>query len=48
MKRKNTSKMPKKIDVAREVIKELQTMINHWESNEANDFWDIECSRNPS
>ena len=48
MKSKTSSNIHEKIDVARERIRELQTMINHWEGRKTNSFWDTECSVNPS
>ena len=48
MKREPSSNVHEKIDVAKERIKELQLMINHWERNKFGDFWDTECSMNPS
>ena len=48
MKQETSSNVLEKIDVAKERIKELQTMINHWEGSEIIDFWDSECSKNPS
>ena len=42
------SNVLEKIDVAKERIKELQTMINHWERGKVASFWDTECSINPS
>ena len=43
MKKETSSNILEKIDVAKERIKELQTMINHWEDSEIKDFWDTEC-----
>ena len=48
MKRETSTNVLEKIDVAKERIKELQTMINHWEKIKATDFWDIECNLHPS
>ena len=48
MKKETSSNVLEKIDVAKGRIKELQTMINHWEGIENSDFWDTECSINPS
>ena len=48
MKKETSSNLLEKIDVAKARIKELETMINHWESTEIKDFWDEECSINPS
>ena len=48
MKKKTSSNILEKINVAKERIKELQTMINHWEDSKTDDFWDTECSTNPS
>ena len=48
MKKETSSNVLEKIDVAKERIKELQTMIIHWEGSEIKDFWDTECSINPS
>ena len=48
MKKKTSSNILEKINVAKERIKELQTMINHWEGNKVANFWDSECSVNPS
>jgi len=48
MKEETSSNVHEKIDIAKERIKELQKMIIHWEGNEINDFWDTECSKNPS
>ena len=41
---KNFIKSPWKIDVAKERIKELETMINQWEGIESEGFGDTECS----
>ena len=48
MKKVTSSNILEKIDVAKERIKELQIMINHWESSKVDNFWDTECSINPS
>ena len=48
MKKETSSNLLEKIDVAKERIKELETMINHWEGIEVEGFWDVECSINPS
>jgi len=48
MKKETSSNVLEKIDVAKERIKELQTMINHWEGSKVTSFWDTECSINPS
>ena len=48
MKKETSSNLFEKIDVAKERIKELQTMINYWEGSEIKNFWDTECSINPS
>ena len=48
MKKETSSNLLEKIDVAKERIKELETMINHWEQIEVEGFWDTECSINPS
>ena len=48
MKKETSSNVLEKIDVAKERIKELQTMINHWEGGEVASFWDNECSIHPS
>ena len=48
MKKETSSNVLEKIDVAKERIKELQTMINHWEGSKVANFWDTECSINPS
>ena len=48
MKKETSSNLLEKIDVAKERIKELETMINHWEGIEVENFWDTECSINPS
>ena len=48
MKKEPSSNVLEKIDVAKERIKELQTMINHWEGVEVGGYWDNECSINPS
>ena len=48
MNKATSSNVLGKIDVAKERIKELQTMINHWEGVKAASFWDTECSINPS
>ena len=48
MKKETSSNLLEKIDVAKERIKELQTMINYWEGSEIKNFWDTECSINPS
>ena len=38
MKKKPSSNLLEKIDVAKERIKELETMINHWETIEVDSF----------
>ena len=48
MKKETSSNVLEKIDVAKERIKELEIMINHWEGIEIESFWDVECSINPS
>ena len=48
MKKETSSNVLEKIDVAKERIKELQTMINYWEDGKVDSFWDTECSVNPS
>ena len=48
MKKETSSNLLGKIDVAKERIKELEIMINHWENVEVKSFWDAECSMNPS
>ena len=48
MKKETSSNLLEKIDVAKERIKELETMINHWECIKDEGFWDAECSINPS
>ena len=48
MKRETSSNVLEKINVAKERIKELQTMINHGEGDKVVSFWDTECSINPS
>ncbi len=48
MKKETSSNLLEKIDVAKERIKELEIMINYWESFEVEGFWDTECSINPS
>ena len=48
MKKETSSNLLEKIDLAKERIKELETMINHWESIEVEGFWDAECSINRS
>tara|TARA_Y100001968_G_C19172410_1_gene626319 strand:- start:467 stop:640 length:174 start_codon:yes stop_codon:yes gene_type:complete len=48
MKKETSSNILEKIDVAKERIKQLETMINHWEGEKVDGFWDTECSRNPS
>ena len=48
MKKETSSNVLEKIDVAKERIKELQTIINHWEGSKVTSFWDTECSINPS
>ena len=48
MKKETSSNVLEKIGVAKERIKELQTLINHWEGSKHNSFWDTECSINPS
>ncbi len=48
MKKKTSSNLLEKIDVAKKRIKELETMINHWKGGAVEGFWDAECSINPS
>ena len=48
MKKQTSSNVLEKIEIARERIKELETMIDHWERKKIDDFWDKECSINPS
>ena len=47
MKKETSSNVLEKINIAKERIKELETMINLWEGKVAS-FWDTECSTNPS
>jgi len=44
MKKETSSNLLEKIDVAKERIKELEKMINHWEGIEVEGYWDAECS----
>ena len=48
MKQEPSSNVLEKINVAKERIKELETIINHWEGIEVAGFWDSECSINQS
>ena len=48
MKKETSSNVLEKIDIAKERIKELETMINLWEGFKVGSFWDTECSTNPS
>ncbi len=48
MKIQTSSSVHERINVAKGRIRELQTMINHWESGKVDDFWDAECSLHPS
>ena len=48
MKKETSSNILKKIDVAKERIKELETKINHWKGIEVEGFWDAEYSINRS
>ena len=48
MKKETSLNILEKIYVTKERIKELETMINHWEGTEIDGFWDAECSINPS
>ena len=48
MKKETSSNVLEKIHVAKERIKELHTMIKHWEVVKVDSFWDTECSKNPS
>ena len=48
MNKDSSSNVLEKIDTAKERIKELQIMINHWENERVDCFWDNECSMNPS
>ncbi len=48
MKKETSLNILEKIYVTKERIKELETMINHWEGTEIVDFWDTECSINRS
>ena len=48
MQKETSSSVLEKIDVAKERIKELQIMINHWEGSKFVNYWDTECSINPS
>ena len=48
MKKETSSNVLEKIYVAKQRIKELQIMINHWEGNDVESFWDNECYINPS
>ena len=47
MKKETSSNLLEKIDVAKERIKELEIMINHWEGIEVEGFWNTECFINP-
>ena len=48
MKKETSSNLLEKIDVAKESIKELLTIINHWQDIEVEGFGDAESSINPS
>ena len=48
MKKETSSNVLEKIDIAKERIKELETMINLWEDGKVASFWDTECSTNSS
>ena len=48
MKKRTSSHILEKINVAKERIKELETLINYWEACEPNRFLDTEYSINPS
>ena len=48
MKKESSSNILEKIHLAKERIKELETMINHWEGEKIHSFWDNECAVNPS
>ena len=48
MKKETSSNLLEKIDVAKERIKELETMINLWEGGTVASCLDTECSTNPS
>ena len=48
MKKETSSNVLEKIDIAKERIKELETMINLWEGGKVASFWDTECSTNRS
>ena len=48
MKKETSSNVLEKIDIAKERIKELETMIRFWEGGKVASFWDTECSTNPS
>ena len=47
MKKQTSSNVLEKIEIARERIKELETMIDHWERKKLTTF-DNECYLNPS
>ena len=48
MKKETSSNLLEKIDVAKARIKELETMINHWEGIKVEGFWDAKCPINQS
>lgn len=48
MEKQNSSNIAEKIDIAKERIKQLETMINHWEGRNDVNYWDIECDIRPS
>ena len=48
MKKETSTNILEKIDAAKKRIIELQTIINHWEEIKNGNFWDTECSMNPS
>ena len=48
MKKELSSNLLEKIEVAKERIKKLETMIFYWKKFKIMDFWDTECSKNPS
>ncbi len=47
MKPKTSSRVIARINVAKGRIKELQTLINHWEARKNFSFSDTECSLHP-
>ena len=48
MEKETSSNVLEKINIAKERIKQLETMINYWEGGKVDNFWDNECSANPS